>query len=257
MKKLKSKFYWITSPLFSFSLSINLPAGAFTVTLDTDASVGQVYDDVNADSIINTTNAPDGFGNYDGSSDNFFEPANDSFILLGSEPDEAISVNSNPPLLETNIAVFNGIEITTENQSKDLSIEFDWIFQGNQQEVAGFNLDIFTVALVGTGTDLLGGTVDVDLELLATNQYDYDRDYSYTVDGGLLVGSYTLQASVIESIDLPLTNLLSVDNSAAGLDNISVTAIPFEFSPTFGLLIVVSLWGLSRFWKHKINSSKS
>lgn len=233
-------------------LTIPCPVQAFEINLDTNASVGQVYGDVNQTSVINQTNIPDGFGNYDGTND-FFDS---SFFLLGSEASEAISVNSNPPLVETNIAVFNGIEIDTNNQNKDLVIEFDWIFQGNQQDISGFDLDLFTVSLVGTGTNTSGGAVDVDLEFLARNEYDDGRDYSYTVEGGLFVGSYTLVASVIESPDLPITNLLSVDNSAAGLGNINVTTVPFEFSPTLGILIVGGFGALSYLTKHQKNLRK-
>ncbi len=247
MKIIKNKNYWTIFCLLS--LTIPLPADAFEITFD--SSIGEVYNNVPASSNINQTNTPDGFGNYNNSTDDFFDSP---FVLLGAKEDKAISDNGNSLINidVLNTAIFGGIEITEENQNKDIAIEFDWIFQGNQKSILGLNLDTFVVAVVGTGANPLTVDVDLDSNLQLTNTYSYKRNNSFIIDGGLPIDSYTIQATLLEAPDVAGI-LTKYDNSAVGIGNLSATAVPFEFSPTLGLLIVGSFWGLSYYKKQKKN----
>lgn len=256
-KILSNQFTLVTSCLIL--LAIPAPAKAFSVTLDTFTSTGntltsRVDDNVNFSATINTTSTPNGFGN-------FFAEQDDPFLLLGDASNQTIS--DDDLTVGVSLATSESIEISSENANQDLVLNFDWIFQGDSTGIAGINVDTFSVTLIGGGIDALGNP-NVNTDLLVENQYGKNRGESLSLPRNLPIGTYNIQFSVIEPtvvdpnilIGTNLTNteasfILANDNSAAGIDNLSVSSVPFEFTPTTGLLIVGSIWGLLRWQKRK------
>jgi hypothetical protein len=259
-KVLSNKLPWITSCVLL--LAAPSPAKAFSVNLNTftdtspDAALSRVNSNINADSTINQTVTPEGFGS-------FFAEEDNPFLLLGASSGTTIPLDDHG--VGVSIATSENIVILEENANKDLVLNFDWIFQGNSEGTLGLIDDTFSVALVGAGTDLLGNTVNVETDLLVTNEYGSKRGEELAISGGLNTGTYNIVISLTEpsidpldpidplpllSSDVPLAAGPS-DNSAAGIDNLSVSSVPFEFSPTTGLFIVGGFWGLLRWQKRK------
>ena len=301
----KSKSFVFT--LGCFFISAPLPARSFSVTFNLDASIGQV-NNVNSEVLLNNTVKPNGFGD-------FF---NDSFTAIGSIPNSEIpEAGSDTDVVST--AISQDIEILAADANRDLELNFDWIFQGNAIDVfegvdsatklaAGIDLterlqlDTFTVSLIGEGINPSGEIVNTDLDLLVTNEYGEFRGQTFTISGGLPVGVYNVQATVIEPLQLTdeilsqiadrygatvataveniygeggvvgesgigggilditpsndNSNLtFAIDNSAAGIDNLTISdassSVPFEFSPTLGLFLTGSIIGFSYLKKLK------
>lgn len=261
MKKITNRIPWITSCVLL--LAVPVPAKAFSINLNTftdtspEASVSRVNSQVDADSTINQTATPNGFGG-------FFEAQDNPYLLLGANSGTTIPLDDHT--VGVSIATSENILIVEENANKDLVLKFDWIFQGTSEGTLGIIDDTFSVALVGAGTDLLGNTVNVDTDLLVTNQYGSKRGEELEISGGLNTGTYNIVISLIEpSLDPLLSTDVAVardvplaaginDNSAAGIDNMSVgSSVPFEFTPTTGLFIASGIYGLLRFQKRKKN----
>lgn len=259
MKNITSKFCWITFGLF---LSSATSAHAFSLGLN--ASVGEVFTNVNASSTVNTTATPNGFGN-------FFQAQDDPFTLLGSSsPNVTIPSGRNFLSPDTSIVLSDTFTLGTPGQG--LKVEFDWSFQGNSTGLLGTLYDTFDVTLLGVGA----GSSGLDIELLNTKIYQEQLNETITIPtGSLPIGNYQIQFSVIEPSVVPdvsspdtLDNIrydgslissqfdLSTDNSAAGIDNLDVSTVPFEFSPTLGILVVGGFWGLLFWKKHKVKLGK-
>ena len=268
-KVLSNKLPWITSCVLL--LAVPIPAKAFSVNLDTFTPItnalgepSEVFNSVPSTATINERPINEGgFGN-------FFQDS--SFLLLGANPNQTI-FNDNHTV-GISAVLSNDIEILAENADRDLDINLDWTFQGNSDGIlSGTNLDdldTFSLAIVGADVGSLENPVE--LELFATTQYQEQRDYKITIPGGLSTGTYNVLATVVEpSLDIPLLSNDSVftedtplaagpnDNSAAGIGDMNITlssdvnssSVPFEFTPTTGLFIVGSIWGLLRWQKRK------
>lgn len=270
---LKNKLTWVTS--CSILLATSVPVRAFSVNLDTFTPVentlgeaSEVYENTASTATINETPITDGgFGN-------FFRDS--SFLLLGATPDRTIEEDTHT--VGVSAAVSNEIEVLSENADKDLDVKLDWTFRGNSDGILSGtdvdDLDNFSLVLAGANTLSQQNLAEVDTQLLFTTNYKEQRDYTITIPGGLSTGTYNIVATVVEpSIDNPIplpSNDLTIardtplaagtnDNSAAGIGDMNVTlssdvtnaSVPFEFSPTTGLFVVGSIWGLLRFKKGK------
>ena len=272
LKKIQSnQLTWITS--CSILLAMPLPVRAFSVNLNTftpvvneSGELSEVFGDVTSTATIDETPVADGgFGD-------FFQ--NSSFLLLGANPNQTIFNDSHT--VGVSAAVSNDIEILAENAEQDLDVNLDWTFRGNSDGVTGVtsvdDLDTFSLAIAGADTLSQQNLASVDTELFATTVYQEQRDYTITIPGGLSTGTYNIVATVIEpSIEIPpVLGDIAVardtplaagpnDNSAAGIGDMNVTlssdvtgaSVPFEFSPTTGLFVVGSIWGLLRFKKER------
>lgn len=271
MNAITNRNTWVTSCLFL--LATTVPAKAFNVTLDTFTPVinvtgdpSEVYGNTDDTATINQTSIENGgFGN-------FFQDS--SFLLLGAEPTNNI-LNDNHTV-GISAAVSNDIEILAENANQDLEINLDWTFQGNSDGITGItnvdDLDTFSLAFAGVDALSQQNLATVNTELLVTTDYQEQRDYTITVPGGLSTGTYNIVATVVEpSLDIPLLRTDRVfndaplaagpnDNSAAGIGDMNMTlssdvvdgsSVPFEFSPTTGLLMIGGFWGLKCLQKRK------
>ena len=265
-KILGNRLTWLTSCFILLATPVSVRA--FSVNLDTFTPVtnvsgdpSEVYGNTSSTTTINQTSIENGgFGD-------FFQ--NSSFLLLGANPNQTIFDDSHT--IGVSAAISNNIEILAENADRDLDVNLDWTFQGNSDgTLSGTSvddLDTFSLALVDADTLSQQNPAEVNTQLLVTTEYQEQRDYTITIPGGLSTGTYNIVATVVEpSIDTPLlgNDLVGAsdtplaagpnDNSAAGIGNMNVTlssdvsgaSVPFEFSPTTGLLIVGSVWGLLR-----------
>ena len=265
---------WVTSCVLL--LAVPIPARAFNVNLDSFTPVtnllgepSEIFNNIPSTAFIDETPIDEGgFGN-------FFQDS--PFLLLGADPDSTIFENDHTVGISTVLS--NDIEILADNADRDLDINLDWTFQGNSDGIlSGTNLDdldTFSLAVVGANLSSPENPISVNRELLLTTEYQEQRDYTITIPGGLSTGTYNIVATVVEpSIDIQDIPLLSNDsvftedtplaagpndNSAAGIGDMNITlssdatgaSVPFEFSPTTGLLIVGSIWGILRFQKRK------
>ena len=215
-----------------------IPAQALNISFDTDTLIEAEI--ATPDISINTTDKPDGFAT-DG--DRFFD---DNFILLGAESEDA-TVDSN--LLFSNInssAVTESFDLFSENPDSPIVIKFDWIFQGNGSGLLGIEPDNFTITLVNADTS------NTALDLILATDYDSGSVSTVIKPGNLTAGNYTLAANLFEAGSLALGE----ENSAAGIGNLSVAAVPFEFSPSLGIFLVSGFFSLSYFRKKEATPSK-
>lgn len=274
MRNITNRITWATSCVLL--LAVPIPAKAFNVNLDTFTprtnilgEPSEVFNNVTSTATIDETPIDEGgFGN-------FFQDS--PFLLLGANPNRNIFDDEHT--VGISAVLSNDIEILAENADRDLDINLDWTFRGNSDGIlSGTNLDdldTFSLAVVGVNVGSQENPLNVNRELLLTTEYQEQRDYTITIPGGLSTGTYNIVATVVEpSLDIPIPLLSNDsvftedtplaagpnDNSAAGIGDMNVTlssdtnssSVPFEFSPTTGLFIVGSIWGLLRFQKRNI-----
>ncbi len=227
---------WNANPAKAISGTSSLDNEDFTID-----TVG--INNAPGNSIIDDTNTPTGFGFQ-------FDNAG-TFLLLGAT-DTGSLINGSPTNSGQNnvnvTATSAPFEITASNISDGfLNFNFDWSFQGTNDV-----FDSFFIGIAPTGT----GSSNIIFPLLV-NQSSYgfgtvDTDYDIS---GLSAGDYDLIVSLTEST--------GAGNSAAAFDNISIsevppdpTPVPFEASPTLGLLIVGGLFGGSSYLKRRQSAAK-
>jgi hypothetical protein len=230
-----------------FFLSTESPAQAFGVTFD--AGVFVQAENASATSEINTTTTPDGFGSFFDNDPNTI----DDFVLLGAqETDSNISSDSYRGILNlSSTALSNSFTLSTQQVSDEITVNFDWIFQGNSTGTItsippNVDVDTFTFTLVGLGSL---SNVEQTLVTRLNSNYGSQRGESFTINANVLqAGDYALLAELVESPDSAL------HSSAAGIDNVSISAVPFNFSPTLGLVITGGFW---RFldWQRRKNKT--
>jgi hypothetical protein len=235
--------------IFGFSYLSLIPpsAVAASITFDTNVVTGEFHN-VSDTNDINENTIPEGFNN-------FF---NDNFFLLGAKAtDSNISsgyTTTNPVYVEPPLSsdISSDITFSSTEVANNMVIKFDWIFQGNSDgiintSIGDIELDRFTVALVNT-EDL-----DTNLAVFTTNQYGSAIEQSLYINSNTLsaLETYTVKASLIESTDLVSVVPLIDSSSAVGIGNFNIETVPFDFSPSTGLLIVGGFWGLVKFRKCK------
>lgn len=145
-------------------------------------------------------------------------------------------------------------------------LSFNWAYLTNDGQAANSlgNQDYSFVSLVNTGSStneitVLGDssqsisnpTANNDYNHSTTTYYSEGNTYTKTVTG-LAAGDYTYRVGF---------GVVDVDgsdrSSALLLDNFQAQQVPFEFSPTLGLLIVGGIFGgnrLRRRWQNKPSS---
>ena len=232
-----SPIFWNTDPAHAVTGSLNIDNTDFTID---PFSQGQGYGVNNAagDSTIDNTATPNGFG------DHFSDSNDNTFLLLGAtDPDANITgtpTNSGQASENTD-AWSTTFEIDDDNLADGLDVKFDWAFQGNNS-----NLDSFVVAI--TNSDF-----SQYLQIVEQETYDVGTvDQSFDVSSLATGTDYRLYIALTES---PIPN-----NSAAGFDNISVAptsvGVPFEFSPSLGLLMMGGLFAGSTYLKRRKLAAK-
>ncbi len=187
---------------------------------------GTVDNDASSTGNINSVAAPNGFGGVFTS----------DYLLLGAEDSDAnigASVDRGTSTAITTSSTLFGISSATD----DITLEFDWAFQGDTS-----NEDEFEVGIFGPGGFhsffLLGS------RMLGSKQGESVTKSGYTP------GTYQL------AIQLNEAGGLNSFNTAAGFDNVSAdgvtpVSVPFEFSPSLGLIMMGGLFITTRYAKSR------
>ena len=229
-------------PANAFSSPFSIDNEQFTVSPST---LG--INNASANSTINTTANPDGFG----SQFDFTDDPSNTFLLLGAtSTSDTINSGTNAPLSNVNSdATSASFTLDAGNIDAGLNIQFDWSFQGTNDSRDSFFVGIQPVGddgrnLVDVVNELNygGGSVDQDIDLASF---------------GLTPGDYEMKIFLTESN-------IGFGNSAAGFDNIFVsqvtpptspTSVPFGVSPNMGFFILGGLYAGSSYLKRrKMNS---
>jgi hypothetical protein len=213
----------------SFALLTGQAAQALDLNLDTSGFTkvggsGVFNNNAPVNGTINTTSTPNGFGNL------FDSP----YLLLGADSNQTATNGNNA---DENTTVISN-ETFALSSNDYVAFKFDWAFQGNSTQAA---TDNFILRIVPQGT----GAIRTIFQTNAPTEFGVRKGQPVNfAPGSITSGNYKLAIVLNEPA-------LDGFNSAAGFDNISVTAVPFEFSPTQGLLAIGGLWGISAFLKRR------
>lgn len=227
-------FLWVAA----FLLSGKLPARAVDVSFDSSnftQVLGEVHKNTSPASNINVLAPSNGFGT---GTKGFFDS---QFLLLGAKPSDS-NIPSDSLKFGASTTLSDSFTISADDASQDIIVKFDWAFQGN---ATGFLNDLDTFAIVFSGIGSLNG-VQVEVFNRLSSQYGSNKQESVTIGAGLLqAGDYKMGIKLVEFADL------NGQSSAAGIDNVTINSVPFEFSPATGLLLVGGFWSFSYLLKHK------
>jgi hypothetical protein len=222
-----SPLFWNSNPAHAISGNLALDNGSFLI----------------APSNTGVTTAP-GSSNIDNSTTipSFGDKFSDSgtFLLLGTNNPAGSTIQGSGGVNSSGTSPT--FELTSSNISRGLDLSFDWAFQGNSgtggpNNVYGTtNADSFRVFIANP---------DLDETVLAFQQSAYGSgSFNDTVD----ISSLTPGNDY--SVYVSLTEAAGLGNSAAGFDNIGV-GVPFEFSPSLGLLMMGGLFGGHTYLKRR------
>jgi hypothetical protein len=205
----------------SQSVTFNLSPSDFTNSSDTV--------DTNASNTggINKTAIPNGFGDFFSS----------NYLLLGASGTDS-DISAGPNFGNHSAVTSDTFSINSVGAANPVSVRFDWAFQGSVTTSA----DEFVITLSNT-------TNSTDYPVFNQESPAYRSNYGEVATvNNLTPGEYNLYIDLNEAKG---SGNSALRNTAAGFDNISVEAVPFEFSPAQGLLAVGSLWGVSAFIKRR------
>ena len=182
--------------------------------------------------------------------------------------DNALSIpreiNGNPvndtggnPLLRTpkeGSAIYQDITVSSGGENNPFTLNFDWNFLTNDGASALGNQDFAFVSITGNGLEevfiLEDSTGDIptvnpgatDFANSSTSSYAtyISQELTLTSIDALTPGTYRVGFGVVD-VD-------GTDRSSALLvDNFSVNEVPFEFSPSLGLLFMTGFFGINYF----------
>jgi hypothetical protein len=228
--------FLITHPAQALTGSLNLAPGDFTNNTSI-ASNSIIDNNASATATIDETDTPEGFGNAFSS----------TFLLLGANVNDSIPTDSQTT--DNSSAISEEFLISDTNISNGfLNIKFNWAFQGDATG-EDVNQDNFNIYLIDSAQ--LNGTAASILSINSPGGYGSDTEDLDVNISALTAGNYRLRIDLNENT--------GPTSSAAGFNNISVSevaAVPFEFSPTQGLLMVGAFFGLSSYLKHRKTASK-
>lgn len=237
-----SKIFLQKSCLFTLAASSLLLADipAHAINLSFDASQFSITQGIGNNSTpitsdINVKSPPDGFG--DGTNGFFLE----EFLLLGARPSDT-SIPTDSLVDNNSTAESPSFSVDSEDITKGIKLKFTWAFRGNATGDTA-DKDNFNILLVNVDTL---DTFDVFTRDLADPGNGYGSSYTQVATAdttGMTAGNYKVSIELNEN-----TNL---NSSAAGYDDFEITNVPFEFSPSQGLLLIGGFWGLSFFMKRR------
>ncbi|GAB4241879.1 MAG: hypothetical protein Kow0049_30890 [Stanieria sp.] len=230
-----SKIILQTSGLFALAASslllVEMPAHAINLSLDSSAFTVQLGIGSNAVPVTSTINTGN-FSNGSGFENHFSQ----DFLLLGALADDS-TIPTDSLDFGNSRAVSTQFTLSSQDVSEDLNINFKWAFNGNATGAAG-DQDNFTLSIVGP-------TNQTFFTKTLPGGYGKDTSTATISANTLTAGNYRLRINVNENDDFDL------HSSAAGFDDIQLASVPFEFSPSQGLLLVGGFWGLSNFIKRR------
>ena len=210
----------------------NLNPGDFSTT--TPTTVGTATGGVPIDDQA----APDGFG----------FAFSDPFLLLGAAPTDT-DIPGDSLNNANSVATSSTFFLSPSNLSNGTRIKFNWAFQGNSTGDSLFSdEDNFSIVLLNTGAPQAASIFSREADDFGSGSESIFIDS--TSGTGLTSGVYRLRITLNENDDI------FGNSTAAGFNQISVTAVPFEFSPAMGLLAVGGLFGGSSILKRRKAASK-
>ena len=207
----------------------NLSPSDFSLSAETPS--GEV-NAVGANNAIDQASPINGFGNV----------FSENFLLLGGTTtatdildDGVNSVNST--------AQSSSFPLTTADLSDNLTIDFQWAFNGNSAGIEFVDQDNFSILLRKS---------DLSQEAFvfaraAAGGYGSGTASRTINTSGLTAGNYFLQITLNE-------NSGNDNSSAAGFNQISVdtvSSVPFEFSPSVGLIMMGGIFVFARYAKSR------
>ena len=196
-----------------------------------------------APNTINTNTATDVDGNRDGFN-NFF---NDPFLLLGANPGDT-GIFSDSLTDDDSTAFSPTFSIADGNITGRISVSYNFAFFGNSAG-SGFDDDDFSIFLQNTTTFANVFVDGLEAPNFASGTRSVLLDSSDFAAVGASAGDYRLLIALNE-------NGFNTNSTAVGFNEISVTAVPFEFSPALGLLAVGGLFGGSSVLKRRKAANK-
>ena len=222
-----SPILWNTNSAQAVTGSLNIDNEDFTVIQNFG-----VNNAPGNSTIDNTATTSNGFG------DHFSDADSNTFLLLGaSDPNSTINAGTNNAQEGANsLALSTNFEIDETNRTNGLDVSFDWAFQGTNDI-----FDEFVVAIANSDFSEFQTLIEQDTYGSGTVNQSFDVS-------GLAAGTdYSLYVAVNEADNF--------GNSAAGFDNITVAptsvGVPFEFSPSLGLLMMGGLFGGHAYLKRR------
>jgi hypothetical protein len=198
---------------------------------------GQVNAVPGTNDIDNATGTA-GFDNFFGSSD---------FLLLGATTSNT-NITTDSFRGGNSIAESSIFSLSQANIDAGIAIDFNWAFDGNSTGAVG-NRDNFSIILTDGTSSAAVFDRQVNTTLPGVGYGSGSESVSLTAidfDVAPTPGNYQLLITLNEN-----GNATTGSSSAAGFNQISVAAVPFEFSPSQGLLAVGGLWGISAFLKRR------
>jgi hypothetical protein len=166
------------------------------------------------------------------------------FLLLGAQNSDTTIPLDNQGTINNSrndsIALSPSFPITQSiiNNRTSIRVEFNYAFNGNNSASAFDNFEV----------QLYDGSNLVD----ASPVYSISAPAGYgSGTGKAIFPTSSLLADTNYQLQLTVNESTSTGSSAAGFNQITVTSVPFEFSPAQGLLAVGGIWGISAYLKRK------
>lgn len=133
--------------------------------------------------------------------------------------------------------------MSTAAANTDISMSFDYIYQGGTGTIPllkisilnpalGANVSVFNTSAFSSGTSIS------NLSIAGSGAF-------FNANGA---GNYTFEIAVLES-----TGTITTANVGAGFDNItlsSTASVPFDFNPSAGIAILGASYGLNKLRKN-------
>jgi hypothetical protein len=230
----------------SQALNLNLSTGVNNSSFTKIGTNGQVNTVPGTNGIDNNVTASRGFSN-------FFE--NNDFLLLGAQTTKS-SILFDGNLDDNSVARSAVFSLDRANFQNGIDIKFNWAFNGNStgnlSDLDNFSIGLFKSDLSNSATVFqrnAPGQYGSGSQALSLSRANFNTSPT--------PGRYFLQIALQE-------NAGNTRSSAAGFNNISivsdstpVAAVPFEFSPSQGLLAIGGFWSISAFIKRRKSNTSN
>ena len=188
---------------------------------------GVVDNDATTGGNINVGNIPNGFG--DGINGFFTK----DYLLLGADDSDT---NIGASDTRGDSVAITTPTFTISSNTDDVTLLFDWAFQGNNSTSTD---DEFSIGIIDSGLTAFTQFFKIESPNFGSNSGE-----SRTLSG-FDPGEYHVLIQLNEA------GGVSPLNSAVGFDNISATSVPFEFSPSVGLIMMGGIFAFSRYAKSR------
>ncbi|MDJ0898837.1 MAG: hypothetical protein QNJ55_08490 [Xenococcus sp. MO_188.B8] len=185
---------------------------------------GGTIDTAPFDSGINTISGSEGFDNY----------FNSTYLLLGADNGDT-NISDSPASGDSVAFTGNTFEISSTDATNGVTFAFDWAFQGTESGVQ----DEFFISFINT-------TLTQSFDVFNKESPGYGEGTESLFLTNLTPGDYELEITLNEA-----GGRNDDGNTAAGFDNITVSSVPFEFSPSVGLIMMGGIFAFSRYAKSR------